>query len=117
MVHSFPSNIYRLGADHDGDGEAASCSSADHFIMSKHALILTNVTEHTDNYRLFSNCSVESFKRTLVNRWCLASKHVHDQDILDEQKQILMKHPGERFTLNEQCQIIYGHRSFFCGKL
>ncbi|KAK3604475.1 hypothetical protein CHS0354_019066 [Potamilus streckersoni] len=71
--------------------------------------------KYTANPWSFSKCSVDSFKRTLVNKWCVATRYVHTDEMYNEWSRILMKHPGERYNPNEQCQIINGKGSLYCG--
>ncbi|KAK3586284.1 hypothetical protein CHS0354_000169 [Potamilus streckersoni] len=85
--------------------------------MSTHAPNFTPWKKYNENHWSFSRCSVASFQKTLRNKQCAYTKYVHPFEIYDEFRKILIKQPGERYTLNEQCHIIKGPGSVYCGKV
>ncbi|KAK3586287.1 hypothetical protein CHS0354_000172 [Potamilus streckersoni] len=107
--------IISLGADHDGFDDAVNCSSEDHFIMASHAPKFTPGMIYTRNPWMFSNCSLASFQKTLVKKQCAYTKYMQAPDIIEQFKKILKKQPGQRYTLDEQCHIINGQGSVYCG--
>ncbi|KAK3586202.1 hypothetical protein CHS0354_003886 [Potamilus streckersoni] len=107
---------HSLGAEHDGEGEAAACKAEDKFIMSPSTSHFQLNKNYSRNPWIFSNCSVESFIKTLANKTCLFTKNVYSDEQMKEWKVFMEKLPGELYSPNEQCQIIYGPGSFYCGK-
>ncbi|KAL3892123.1 hypothetical protein ACJMK2_004360, partial [Sinanodonta woodiana] len=55
-----------LGADHDGTADAKDCHPNERFIMYHRALKFNETTPYSGNEWIFSKCSVESFKKTLL---------------------------------------------------
>ncbi|KAK3594243.1 hypothetical protein CHS0354_007217 [Potamilus streckersoni] len=106
---------HSLGAEHDGEGEAAACKAEDKFIMSPSTSHFQLNKNYSRNPWLFSNCSGESFIKTLANKTCLFTKSVYSEEKINEWKQFMQKLPGELYSPNEQCQIIIGPGSFYCG--
>ncbi|KAL3875288.1 hypothetical protein ACJMK2_038210 [Sinanodonta woodiana] len=104
---------HNLGADHDGEGEGLACRADDNFLMSPTAHLFQESKRYFRNPWVFSNCSVESFKRTLPGKTCLTNVgEFYDGDEFWTFMQAL---PGEVFSSNEQCEFALGHGSRFCG--
>ncbi|KAK3577731.1 hypothetical protein CHS0354_015940, partial [Potamilus streckersoni] len=61
---------------------------------------------HIKNMWTFSNCSVESFKKTLKNKQPLKNKALFYN--IDEYKKFMDKQPGDIFPPWEHCSILYG---------
>ncbi|KAL3892142.1 hypothetical protein ACJMK2_004379, partial [Sinanodonta woodiana] len=98
---------HNLGAEHDGTTDAAKeCPPDERFIMY---YSLPTINETSPLYRntwLFSTCSVESFKETLISKECVKDQgSVYDTD---EWTMFMRKEPGDVFTPNMQCYLIYG---------
>ncbi|KAK3589527.1 hypothetical protein CHS0354_041651 [Potamilus streckersoni] len=108
-------DIFSLGAEHDGSAGATSCSSTDGYIMSSSPPKFQTNERYSRNPWLFSKCSVKAFTKTLKNKKCAKSKGRYSQAILNEWDTTMMNQPGELFTVNEQCHIIYGNGSTYCG--
>ncbi|KAL3892098.1 hypothetical protein ACJMK2_004335 [Sinanodonta woodiana] len=102
---------HTLGADHDGDGDAVACKSEDLFIMTKHTGHINKERPYIKNLWIFSSCSVESFKKTLKTKECVK----HPSLRLNTDEWTMKRQPGEVFTPQEQCVIIYGPGSKFYG--
>ncbi|KAK3583763.1 hypothetical protein CHS0354_022799 [Potamilus streckersoni] len=60
---------HSLGADHDGENSATACKAEDFFIMGPKVKQIDPSETYTKNPWLFSNCSVESFKKTLAKKY------------------------------------------------
>ncbi len=54
---------HNLGASHDESSTESACSPGDNYLMAYAPLISTNAL----NTRRFSNCTIETFKNTLLN--------------------------------------------------
>ncbi|KAK3589759.1 hypothetical protein CHS0354_021086 [Potamilus streckersoni] len=104
---------YSLGAFHDGVGDAKDCDSDDLFIMSDSVLRPDPDRPYSRNPWIFSNCSVESFKKTLKDKECVMS--LGDVFNKTEWKTFTKIEPGERYSPDEQCRHIHGFRSSYCG--
>ncbi|ESO11056.1 hypothetical protein HELRODRAFT_190288 [Helobdella robusta] len=103
-----------LGANNDGQGN--NCSPKDHYIM---APIRNSVTEeNAKTFYSFSPCSVSEITRFLTQQYstpgnCLAmSPRTKSQDDL---KRHLTTKIGQRYSIDEQCQIIFGKDASTCG--
>ncbi|KAK3594233.1 hypothetical protein CHS0354_007214 [Potamilus streckersoni] len=104
---------HNLGASHDGEGDATGCKAEDYFIMSAHSPHLCKNSTYFRNMWIFSNCSVDSFKRTLKTRDCVKRKgSVYDKY---EYKAFMNKQAGDVFTPQEQCSLVYGPGSKYYG--
>ncbi|KAK3604347.1 hypothetical protein CHS0354_013858 [Potamilus streckersoni] len=102
-----------LGAEHDGEGDAAACKSEDFFIMANQTININKQRLHIKNMWLFSNCSVESFKKTLKHKQCVHNiGTVYD---LNEWTTFMKNQPGDVFTPQEQCFLLFGPGSTFYG--
>ncbi|KAK3576698.1 hypothetical protein CHS0354_024307 [Potamilus streckersoni] len=104
---------HNLGADHDGEGNAKSCRANDSFIMSPYEPVFTKDMPYSRNPWIFSNCSVDAFKNVSKSKRCLRSVGVVYNDM--EWKNFMTKLPGQIFLPDEQCKIINGANSYFCG--
>ncbi|KAK3585031.1 hypothetical protein CHS0354_009879 [Potamilus streckersoni] len=62
---------HSLGANHDGEGKAIACKASDGFIMSPKYIHDTYGTPFPKNRWTFSKCSLNSFKKTLKNKFAL----------------------------------------------
>ncbi|CAL1542893.1 unnamed protein product [Lymnaea stagnalis] len=102
-----------LGSRHDGDGN--TCSSTDRFIMAGGS------SKETDANRLnpwhFSQCSVTAFTTFISNalnsargRTCLTQSLTMDANLPDVSSRL----PGQEFTPDQQCRMIYGSSSRMC---
>ncbi|KAK3591033.1 hypothetical protein CHS0354_026047 [Potamilus streckersoni] len=70
-----------LGASHDGEGDAKDCKAEDHFIMSSALPVFDPKDTYSRNPWMFSNCSVESFKKTLKTKY--ATMRIEKYSILN----------------------------------
>ncbi|KAK3604348.1 hypothetical protein CHS0354_013860 [Potamilus streckersoni] len=102
-----------LGADHDGEGDAVACKSEDFFIMTNMPQGFTQARPCIRNMWIFSNCSVESFKKKLASKQCV--KTVGSVYSITEWEVFMQKEAGDVFTPHEQCFLIYGQGSTFYG--
>ncbi|KAL3888137.1 hypothetical protein ACJMK2_000517, partial [Sinanodonta woodiana] len=103
---------HNLGAVHDGEGEAISCSSSDFFILSEKEIQFSPDKTYSRNPWLFSNCSVESFKKTLKHRNCAKNKGVFYDET--ELTMFMKTMPGLHYTNDRQCELIRGRGSTYC---
>lgn len=89
--------IFRLGAYHDGESEASSCSSSSGFIMSY-------TRDDSFKFSRFSECSIRSFQNFLrMDRSsCLMQRSSK------ESLQFPTTFPGKYMTLHEQCRRFTG---------
>ncbi|KAL3856707.1 hypothetical protein ACJMK2_011430, partial [Sinanodonta woodiana] len=103
---------HNLGAVHDGDKKARSCPAADSFIMSSHSPQFDPEKPYSRNPWLFSNCSVAAFKKILKKKDCVRTYGPPFNP--EEWNDYMIKLTGQTYSLDEQCQFIYGPRSRFC---
>ncbi|KAL3892140.1 hypothetical protein ACJMK2_004377, partial [Sinanodonta woodiana] len=105
---------HNLGAEHDGNKEGATeCPPDERFIMYHLPHSLNGTTPFYKNTWLFSTCSVESFKKTLISKECVKDQgSVYDTD---EWTMFMRKEPGYVFTPNMQCYILYGPHHVYYG--
>ncbi|KAL3888139.1 hypothetical protein ACJMK2_000519, partial [Sinanodonta woodiana] len=103
---------HNLGAEHDGEEDAIECSSSDFFIMSEDEIKFSPNKSYFRNPWLFSNCSVESFKRTLKSRDCAKNAGVvyNETELMTYKK----TQPGQVYTNDRQCEFIRGRGSTYC---
>ncbi|KAL3875183.1 hypothetical protein ACJMK2_038110 [Sinanodonta woodiana] len=104
---------HNLGADHDGEKEGAACRADDFFLMSPDDPVFRENKPYSRNPWIFSNCSVESFKRALPDKTCLFNVGQYYDE--DEWSTFMLVQPGEVFSNNAQCEFAHGHGSTFCG--
>ncbi|KAL3871393.1 hypothetical protein ACJMK2_039397 [Sinanodonta woodiana] len=104
---------HNLGAFHDGEGDAKACNPDDQFIMAPDDKEFIENELYSRNPWLFSNCSIESFKKTLQNKTCVTNKGVFFNN--GEWMRYVTKEPGEAYYVNEQCALINGPNSKSCG--
>ncbi|KAL3890599.1 hypothetical protein ACJMK2_002881 [Sinanodonta woodiana] len=104
---------HNLGAEHDGEGEAAACKADDSFIMSNTSHQVTRNRTYIANMWTFSICSVELFKKTLKNKECVKTPG-HPYNV-DEYTMLMKKPAGYIFTPNEQCALVYGQGYTYQG--
>ncbi|KAK3583768.1 hypothetical protein CHS0354_022804 [Potamilus streckersoni] len=106
---------HSLGADHDGEGNATACNPDDLFIMTPRRKAFHPGVAYTKNPWLFSNCSVEAFKKTLENKDCVTRRPNYTEVEMDELNNLNLTQPGEEYTRDMQCQLIKGRGSVYCG--
>ncbi|KAL3865259.1 hypothetical protein ACJMK2_006873 [Sinanodonta woodiana] len=106
---------HNLGAHHDGEGNAIDCPAEDVFIMTPDLPIFEPGEPYSRNPWLFSKCSLRTFKRTLKLGDCLKNPGVFYN--MEEWKNVTAKPPGQAYSYTEQCQLISGPNSVFCGKV
>ncbi|KAK3575896.1 hypothetical protein CHS0354_034472 [Potamilus streckersoni] len=58
-----------LGADHDGEDSAIACDPNDLFIMTPKETVFSRGQPYSRNPWMFSNCSVDAFKKTLKYKY------------------------------------------------
>ncbi|KAK3600131.1 hypothetical protein CHS0354_009267 [Potamilus streckersoni] len=104
---------HSLGAFHDGEKDAIACKPEDSFIMTNHTPLLNKDTPYIRNMWFFSNCSVESFRKTLRNKQCVQTAGA--VYCVDEWNAFMKKQPGDVFTPQEQCILSYGIGSTYIG--
>ncbi|KAL3892130.1 hypothetical protein ACJMK2_004367, partial [Sinanodonta woodiana] len=103
---------HNLGAQHDGKADA-KCPPDERFIMYIYLPKLNRTTPYYRNTWLFSNCSVESFKKTLISKECVKKKgSVYNEE---EWMMFMMKEAGDVFTPSMQCYINYGPHNVHYG--
>ncbi|KAL3861483.1 hypothetical protein ACJMK2_007516, partial [Sinanodonta woodiana] len=107
---------HALGALHDGEYAYSTCRPEHKFIMSPSPPVFKTGFRYGLNPWTFSDCSVGSFRETLVKKRCLHTKHVLDYDILEEFHRILRTPPGIKYSTNQQCVFSNGHGSRYSGK-
>lgn len=112
-----------LGAYHDGLNElnggdiySKFCSASDNYLMT--AILGVFTTNLVNNLRL-SSCSINSIKNNLLtsglsavgqNALCLTNVvGTQPTDYL-----VANSLPGQSFTANDQCKMVYGSNSSFC---
>ncbi|KAL3892114.1 hypothetical protein ACJMK2_004351, partial [Sinanodonta woodiana] len=97
---------HNLGAHHDGTSNAKECNPDERFIMHHRVYNLEATTPYSRNGWLFSKCSVESFKKTLLSKDCVkVHGSVYDRG---EWMMFMKKEAGDVFTPSMQCYIIHG---------
>ncbi|KAL3865281.1 hypothetical protein ACJMK2_006894, partial [Sinanodonta woodiana] len=106
---------HNLGADHDGVNTAIDCPAEELFIMTPAVPRFDLAKEYSRNPWLFSHCSVRTFKQTLQHRNCLTNPGVVYN--MEEWKTFTAQLPGQAYSYNEQCQLINGPTSVFCGTM
>ncbi|KAL3892110.1 hypothetical protein ACJMK2_004347, partial [Sinanodonta woodiana] len=106
---------HNLGAMHDGTGDANDCNPDERFIMYFETITFNASIPYSRNAWLFSTCSVESFKKTLITKDCVKVKGLAYD--MDEWMLFMKKEPGDVFTPSMQCFILYGHDHVFDGVL
>ncbi|KAK3600130.1 hypothetical protein CHS0354_009266 [Potamilus streckersoni] len=104
---------HSLGAAHDGEKDAIACKSEDNFLMANRTPHLTKDRPYVRNMWFFSNCSVESFRKTLRTKQCV--KTAGAVFSIDEWNAFMNKQPGDVFTPQEQCVLTYGSGSMYIG--
>ncbi|KAL3861404.1 hypothetical protein ACJMK2_007439 [Sinanodonta woodiana] len=105
---------HSLGAVHDGDDTARGCKAEDRFIMAPFLDDFVPYKAYSKNPWIFSTCSVEAFKKTIVLKPDLIKKPVYTQAELDEWNMFMSKLPGQKYSLSTQCQLIVGPGSSAC---
>ncbi|KAL3875188.1 hypothetical protein ACJMK2_038115, partial [Sinanodonta woodiana] len=106
---------HNLGADHDGEGEGLACKADDYFLMSPLDPLFLESRNYSRNPWIFSNCSVESFKRALQDKTCLTNVGAYYNS--NEFWTFMQALPGQVISYNEQCEFALGHGSRFCGSV
>ncbi|KAK3604354.1 hypothetical protein CHS0354_013866 [Potamilus streckersoni] len=81
--------------------------------MTNRSSGFTQARPHIRNMWIFSNCSVESFKKKLASKQCV--KTVGSVYSITEWEMFMQKEAGDVFTPQEQCFLIYGPGSTFYG--
>ncbi|KAL3861481.1 hypothetical protein ACJMK2_007514, partial [Sinanodonta woodiana] len=105
---------HNLGAAHDGEGDATDCKAEDQFIMSPALPVFVEGKAYSRNPWLFSNCSVNAFKRTLRNKDCVTKTPNFATHELDEFNKFVSRLPGEKYSASVQCHLINGPGSRYC---
>ncbi|XP_059177802.1 A disintegrin and metalloproteinase with thrombospondin motifs 6-like [Physella acuta] len=108
---------HSLSAQHDGDKN--ECSGIFRYIMA--ASVLSKETPATAyNPWQFSSCSIQYFTsfieeqlKTIRGYYCLTKAIPIEQDIPYAGDQF----PGQVYSPDQQCQMVYGSGSFFCRNL
>ncbi|OAF71539.1 hypothetical protein A3Q56_00710 [Intoshia linei] len=96
-----------LGATHDGDFPSEDCPKSSFFIMHPGGGIIDVLKK--DNMFTFSDCSIQAFIDTLngrvgsYTRTCLLN-----QSCYEPEQEIVKNLPGTMYTLDKQCQIMFG---------
>ncbi|KAK3592757.1 hypothetical protein CHS0354_016513 [Potamilus streckersoni] len=102
---------HNLGADHDGEGNAVDCNSEDNFIMSSICARPSTIIS-SKNPWIFSDCSVESIKKSLKKKKCmLVPGSYYDTN---EYHQHLEIEAGVAYNASEQCRLLIGRYSEMC---
>ncbi|KAK3593454.1 hypothetical protein CHS0354_020219, partial [Potamilus streckersoni] len=104
---------HNLGADHDGEDNATACRADDQFIMAPKAPTFNLFEPYSRHPYIFSNCSVKAFKDTLKDKMCLRNVGVPYDN--EEWNGIIKTMPGQVYSLDQQCELIKGPGSRFCG--
>jgi len=104
---------HNLGAFHDGYDNP--CSSRDQYIMATSPGVLTD--RNRNNPTKFSYCSRDAFWQYLLylsnkGKNCLLTR---DNYVTWDINYELNSKPGERYSVDEQCKIVFGLQSFYCG--
>ncbi|KAL3861678.1 hypothetical protein ACJMK2_007702, partial [Sinanodonta woodiana] len=107
---------HALGARDDGEYVLSDCRPEHKFIMSPSPPIFKHGFRYGLNPWKFAECSVSAFKEKLVNKRCLHTKHVLDNDILQEFHSILRTPPGIKYSTNQQCVFRNGFGSRYSGR-
>ncbi|KAK3588398.1 hypothetical protein CHS0354_013724, partial [Potamilus streckersoni] len=81
--------------------------------MSPIETIFTQGKPYSRNPWIFSNCSVDAFKKTLKDRHCLYNEGSFFD--IKEWNHFMMKSPGEEYPADKQCELIYGPDYSHCG--
>ncbi|XP_013418821.1 A disintegrin and metalloproteinase with thrombospondin motifs adt-2 isoform X2 [Lingula anatina] len=106
---------HNLGAYHDGSAGTSggtsydnrACSAGDGFIMAPSS----GSSDPSKGY-YFSTCSVANFKVGLAEACCLVDEgHYENSEEFASHTQHL---PGQLYTANQQCQMLYGSSSSMC---
>ncbi|ESN99471.1 hypothetical protein HELRODRAFT_163021 [Helobdella robusta] len=105
---------HNLGAWHDGSDN--TCGASDQFIMSPAPGSLTNQT--FNNPFTFSQCSINYFRNYIAkldqgNNNCLLNE-AFDVEPTD-QAGFLQQYPGQKYSVDKQCQLLYGQNAFYCA--
>ncbi|ESN99470.1 hypothetical protein HELRODRAFT_163020 [Helobdella robusta] len=105
---------HNLGAWHDGSNN--TCGASDQFIMSPAPGSLTNQT--FNNPFTFSQCSINYFRNYIAkldqgNNNCLLNE-AFDVEPTD-QAGFLQQYPGQKYSVDKQCQLLYGQNAFYCA--
>lgn len=100
---------HNLGAQHDGYGN--DCNRTLQYVMATAPQRLTNLT--FNNPFVFSSCSIQYFRDHLADLTSTDSNC-----LLNAPADVAMnitEYPGQRYSVDKQCQIIFGPESFYCG--
>ncbi|XP_071080128.1 A disintegrin and metalloproteinase with thrombospondin motifs like isoform X1 [Haliotis cracherodii] len=100
---------HSLGASHDGDKENKDCPPDDNFIMAPQT---TSEHDKLKNAFYFSPCSVRQMKKLLRSD---QASCVRDTPSVYYEYNIQRLPPGQKYTANQQCKLIFGKKSEFCG--
>ncbi|KAL3892107.1 hypothetical protein ACJMK2_004344, partial [Sinanodonta woodiana] len=106
---------HNLGAKHDGTGDAKDCNPDEKYIMYHSSIKFNDTTPYSRNAWIFSTCSVESFKKTLITKDCVKVQGLTYDTA--EWMLFMKKEPGDFFTPYVQCFILYGPHYVFYGVL
>ncbi|KAL3890597.1 hypothetical protein ACJMK2_002879, partial [Sinanodonta woodiana] len=104
---------HNLGAYHDGEGDATACKDEDNYIMSTIHPRVSKDRINIANMWIFSDCSVESFKKTLPDKDCVQSTgEIYN---ITEYTTFMKKPAPYIFTPDEQCILLVGKGSRYYG--
>ncbi|KAK3598631.1 hypothetical protein CHS0354_037581 [Potamilus streckersoni] len=81
--------------------------------MTNHTPEISKNRPYIRNLWIFSNCSVDVFRKALRNKQCV--KNIGSVYDVDEWNMFMKKHPGDVFTPQEQCLLVFGPGYTFCG--
>ncbi|XP_041351089.1 metalloprotease mig-17-like [Gigantopelta aegis] len=99
---------HSLGATHDGDKKNPLCPPNDNFIMAPQT---TNEHEKLKNAFYFSRCSINQMKVFLGTA---QAKCVFDSPSIYYHYDLERRPPGQVFSVDVQCKLIFGKTSGFC---
>lgn len=106
---------HNLGCSHDGKGTSVECPTSNQYIMTPWLAKFKDLSAYNINPWRFSRCSVEAMKTyisSLGSKNCLTDQgDIYDQEEYEEHLKSL---PGERYTLDAQCELVQGNGSKFC---
>ncbi|XP_046554423.1 A disintegrin and metalloproteinase with thrombospondin motifs 16-like [Haliotis rubra] len=100
---------HSLGASHDGDKENKDCPPEDNFIMAPQT---TSEHNKLKNAFYFSPCSVRQMKKLLGSEQAAC---VRDTPTVYYEYNLQRLPPGQKYSADQQCKLIFGKKSEFCG--
>ncbi|CAG5120867.1 unnamed protein product, partial [Candidula unifasciata] len=104
---------HSLSSPHDGEGNV--CDSNDRYIMSTGGLPATETNKYNPWY--FSKCSIDYITKfideklaTSAGKTCLTQQMAIGSGVVDIGDRL----PGQEFSADDQCRMIYGSQSRLC---